>query len=662
MTRSRIFASHTIFSTLALLCVHCGGDPEVNGDSAGSGGSDAGSTTTGGEGAQPPTTSAITVGPGQGGSGGGTGGEDVGAACGDGTRDSGEACDDGNTDGNDGCTGLCDAIELGWACPVPGEACVYTIACGDGDIGGAETCDDQNDDGGDGCSDTCEVELGWQCPVVGAACIAAACGDGTVAGDEECEDDDAPPADGDGCSANCQLEPGFKCDDAGQPCEPTDCGDGDVEGSEQCDDGNNDLGDGCGVDCKAEPSCAEIGPCTTVCGDGIKLVNGNEACEDGNIEAGDGCSPDCTVEPGFECQDVAVVPDPFKLPLVLRDFPESHPDFEDYLGTRLGIVEALLGDDGKPVYALEGTAPSNSKVTSPETFDQWYRDVEDVNQTFIQELTFATLESGEYQFASSNFFPVDGMGYGDEGNIGSDGLLHNFHFTSEVRYWFQYAGTERFEFSGDDDVWVFVNKQLALDLGGVHGVLDGAFDLDATFAEQFGLEVDEIYEIVVFQAERHTTQSNYRLTLSDFENASSVCESICGDGIKTPDEACDDGINDGAYGNCTDQCNFGPRCGDGDTQEDFEECDDGTNLSPYEGCAPGCVNGKICGDGEVDAAFGEECDDGDNDGGYGECDEGCVIGARCGDGDRDAEFEECDDGNNSNADSCKNDCTSSDVN
>ena len=137
-----------------------------------------------------------------------------------------------------------------------------------------------------------------------------------------------------------------------------------------------------------------------------------------------------------------------------------------------------------------------------------------------------------------------------------------------------------------------------------------------------------IYEAVVFQAERHTTRSQYRLTLSNFNRAPSTCMSMCGDGVLASNEACDDGpMNGVAYGGCSATCTLTPYCGDGVVQMEFGEvCDDGLNLGgTASACAPGCMElGGRCGDGVVQTELGEQCDDGNTmsmDG----CDENCQF-------------------------------------
>ena len=141
-----------------------------------------------------------------------------------------------------------------------------------------------------------------------------------------------------------------------------------------------------------------------------------------------------------------------------------------------------------------------------------------------------------------------------------------------------------------------------------------------------------IYEAVVFQAERHTTRSQYRLTLTNFNRAPSQCMAMCGDNEAASTEACDQGAMNGmgdgsAYGGCAMDCTFEPYCGDGVTDTDFGEvCDDGVNLGgEASSCSPGCTTmGAVCGDGVVQVSQGEECDDANTTPGDG-CDAECKI-------------------------------------
>ena len=75
------------------------------------------------------------------------------------------------------------------------------------------------------------------------------------------------------------------------------------------------------------------------------------------------------------------------------------------------------------------------------------------------------------------FFPIDNQGWGNQGRP------HNYHFTFEVHLEFAYNGGEGFTFTGDDDVWLFINGKLAIDIGGVHGAESESIDLDAHAGE-----------------------------------------------------------------------------------------------------------------------------------------------------------------------------------
>ena len=65
-------------------------------------------------------------------------------------------------------------------------------------------------------------------------------------------------------------------------------------------------------------------------------------------------------------------------------------------------------------------------------------------------------------------------------------------------------------FRGDDDLWLFINGKLAIDLGGLHQPQQNILSLDARAAE-LGLVVGGTYAMDIFHAERHSTASNFRI-------------------------------------------------------------------------------------------------------------------------------------------------------
>ena len=581
------------------------------------------------------------------------------AGCGNGTLGNGEECDDGNNVSGDGCSMTCRQ-ETGFVCPTPGSPCVSTVSCGDGRVGGKEACDDHNTTDGDGCSADCsKIEPGWVCPAPGVRCQPK-CGDGVLTGWEECDDGNTRA--GDGCSDVCKIEDGFACSKPGSPCHKTVCGDKVAEGSESCDDGNTLPGDGCSPDCKAEPICSGTNGCTSPCGDGLKLPD--EECDDGNTRSGDGCSADCKLEGNWDCQQVIDGSDTnMVVPIIYRDMiPQNantsigppHPDFECPTNGTLttGVVlNTLDATERKPQYNTTIDI-TKSHTSTKANFDTWYRDSK-YAKTVVDTLTLLAQPDGTFLYDHSNyysqdlkqwlrppFFPIDGKGWEaiPGGTLfqgtADDGTKHNFSFTSELRYWFEFRGGEYLSFIGDDDVWVFLNGQLAVDLGGIHTPTGGSITLDNANATKFNLTKSKVYEIALFQAERKTTESGYRLTVGQFNRTHTVCTARCGDGIVNGSESCDNGAAnaspDNAYGGCTTACTLGPYCGDGKVDSNFgEECDDGSNLGTYgtaKACGPGCRAVPYCGDSKVDSLFGEECDDGDKNGSVGSsCDADCHL-------------------------------------
>ncbi len=252
----------------------------------------------------------------------------------------------------------------------------------------------------------------------------------------------------------------------------------------------------CGSKDPASASAPDAGNLSSDAGDGLDgfTFGGDGGTGSGDADAGDGaCGPNLTG--------------------VVRDFHDTHPDFEQLSGDDRGMVEPTLGADGKPVYA---SATTTATTSGRANFDQWYRDVPNVNVPVLFAVPFTQLPNGVSTYNNPAFFPIDNQGFGNEGRA------HNFHFTFELHTEFIYRGGEVFTFTGDDDLWTFVNNRLAIDLGGVHVAQTQSVNLD-TSATTLGLQIGQKYPLDVFQAERHTVQSQFRIdTTIAFTNCAPI--------------------------------------------------------------------------------------------------------------------------------------------
>jgi len=184
----------------------------------------------------------------------------------------------------------------------------------------------------------------------------------------------------------------------------------------------------------------------------------------------------------------------------VRDFKIEHPDFEGGIsGVVTGLVGSTLPADKNPVFVA---APGSGAITEASTFAEWYKDVPGVNLAtpLMLDLVETAPGSGAYAYHSDSFFPIDDMLFGNEG------LWHNFHLTLELHTTFTYVPGQTFSFVGDDDVWVYIDNELVVDLGGVHGAAAGGVDLDT-----LGLTAGERYDFDFLFAERHTTESTFHI-------------------------------------------------------------------------------------------------------------------------------------------------------
>ncbi len=121
----------------------------------------------------------------------------------------------------------------------------------------------------------------------------------------------------------------------------------------------------------------------------------------------------------------------------------------------------------------------------------------------------------------ATFNPIAGMGYGNSGDtyrMARDGSQENYYndtnynltLEGHAQFIYYQDADLYFNFTGDDDVYLYINGIRVLDMGGAHSISKAGISLN-NVADICGLKDGEVYDFDFYYMERHGTAANFSI-------------------------------------------------------------------------------------------------------------------------------------------------------